>query len=102
MIEEQRAPSSHSSRNSNTKGIKVQKSKQEIQNKLNQLQAKYFALDDKFEEEIVKNVQLKSDYHKKVLAKRELERKMQENQEKESEIKLLKRKVKAMKENVSQ
>lgn len=38
MIEEERAPSSHSSRNSATKdNSRVHKSKQEIQNKLNEL-----------------------------------------------------------------
>lgn len=39
----------------------------ELQQRLEQLQDDYMKIDDEFEEEIVKNVQLKSEYHQKLL-----------------------------------
>jgi len=54
-------------------------------------------IDDEFEEEIVKNVQLKSEYHKTLAKVRESQSVKEDNEYKAQEIKLLKRKVKDLK-----
>jgi hypothetical protein len=57
-------------------------------------------LDDEFEKEIVKNVRLKNRLYKMMESKRIMESQKEDNSAKAEDTKLLKRKVKALKEQV--
>ncbi len=57
-------------------------------------------MDDEFEKEIVKNVRLKNRLYKMMESKRIMESQKEDNSAKAEDTKLLKRKVKALKEQV--
>ncbi len=57
-------------------------------------------MDEEFEKEIVKNVRLKNRLYKMMESKRMMESEKEDNSAKSEETKLLKRKVKALKEQV--
>ena len=70
--------------------------------KLEELQANYATVDDKFEEEITKNVQLKAKYHQAMSKKRKEDELKELHEERFNEIQDLKRKVKSLKQNVNE